>query len=343
MGTITLRRPDDFHVHLRQDYLLTSVLPHTASVFGRALVMPNTKPAILTGEDAKRYYDDIYCLARKQEYRLFNPLMTIQITDATTPEMIVEARKARVVAGKVYPVGVTTNSENGLSSFSTQKIKEVFHAMQEVGMALSLHGEMPDPVFCLDREAEFLKRVLLPIAYTYRHLRIVLEHITTRKAVDEIRLLPKHVAATITGHHLCLTLDDVIGDKLSPHHFCKPIAKRPNDRESILEAATSGEDKFFLGTDSAPHFRGTKECASGCAGVFTAPMILPLLAEVFEQRGALDKLEGFTSVHGAQFYNLSLNDGTITLGKEPFVVEKEYAGVVPFKAGETLSWRVLDA
>lgn len=333
---LIIRKPDDFHCHLRCGYMLDRVLPFTASVFGRAIIMPNTNQPILTDEDVLEYRKKI--LQSRKIYN-FTPLMTIQITDSTTEEIVEKAHQAGAVAGKVYPIGVTTNSGNGVKDFG--KLSNVFKKMQEIGMALLLHGEKPD-VFCLNREKEFLN-ILIEINKKFPELKIVMEHITTRLAVETVKSL-KNVAATITAHHLVLTLDDVVGNLLSPHNFCKPIAKYPKDRAALLEAATSGNPEFFFGSDSAPHWKEDKECSGGCAGIFSAPVAIPLLAEIFEKKDCLNKLENFVSTFGAVFYDLPLNKEKITLVKKNWIVPEKYgtesADIIPFMAGKKLSWQV---
>jgi dihydroorotase len=327
---------------MREGAMLAAVAPHTAAQFGRALVMPNTTEPITTAAQAVRYRHEIMLHTKAT----FEPLMTIKITDRTTPAGILECHGvgSPVVAGKVYPEGVTTNSEDGVKDIGS--LYPVFEAMETVGMVLCLHGEVPedktDPDdWCLDREQKFL-RTFIHIVRTFPKLKVVLEHVTTANAVTVVHELPDNAAATITVHHLFLTHNDLVGGMLKPHNFCKPLAKRPSDRYALVAAATSGSKKFFLGTDSAPHARGKKECASGCAGVFTAPVAMPLLMEVFEKVGApLSHLEQFASTFGAQFYGLSRGEGTLTLEEKPWTVPAEYDGVVPFKAGETLRWQVV--
>jgi dihydroorotase len=334
--SLTLRRPDDLHLHLRDGALLAQVLPHSAAAFGRGLVMPNTEPPVVTGADAERYRKEI--LSVRPDGSPFEPLMTIKIVPSTTPAIVRDAAAAGVVAGKLYPEGVTTNSSDGVRDVLA--LGSVFAAMSDAGLVLCLHGESPD-AFCLDREERFLFEVLPELARSFPDLRIVLEHVSTAAAVDWVQHQPgTNVAATITVHHLLLTLDDVVGGMLAPHHFCKPVAKRPADRAAIVAAAVSGDPRFFLGTDSAPHPRAAKESAHGCAGVFTAPVALPLLATVFEEQGALAALEGFCSVHGAAFYGLPPNPGTVRLVREPWTVPADYDGVVPLNAGSTLPWQV---
>jgi dihydroorotase len=343
MRRITLTRPDDMHVHLREGTMLQAVVKHTAAQFARALVMPNTEEPILTADAALDYYIRI----KEVSPAHFTPLMTIKITDKTTPQLIEQCDSTCVVAGKVYPEGVTTNSEDGVRVVGD--LYPVFEAMEKIGMVLCLHGEVPadpdDPNdWVLDRELKFLAR-FRDIVRTFPKLRVVLEHITTEAAVETVYSLPDNAAATITVHHLLLTHNDLVGGTLKPHYFCKPLAKRPSDRRALLGAATSGNPKFFLGTDSAPHLRGKKECASGCAGVFTAPVAMPLLLALFEEHAsslfALDRLKHFTSVFGARFYGLLQNRDAITLEENSWTVPGEYDGVVPFKAEETLKWRVL--
>jgi len=335
MNELTIRRPDDWHAHLRQDGLL-DVVEYTARHFGRALVMPNTVPPILTAEDAARYRDQI-------SYRWlgggFQPVMTIKITDATTPEMILAAKEAGVIAGKAYPVGVTTGSTDGITDFETKNLNNVFQTMAEVGMVLCIHGEEPE-WHALHAEQGFIMK-FGRLAREFPELKIVLEHASTKHTVGAVNMvLNVNVAATITAHHLLLTFGDVVDAKMHPHNFCKPIAKTPEDKDALIKAATSGNPKFFFGSDSAPHLRTAKENASVPAGCFTAPVALPLLAQIFEDAGALDKLEDFTSRFGAEFYGLPLNEGTVTLVKKPWVVPTLLNGCVPFMAGQELIWRV---
>jgi dihydroorotase len=333
---LTMRRPDDFHVHLRDGWTLKQVVSATAGVFARALVMPNTQPPILDARDAIRYRSEILNAWNRSG---FTPLMTIQIVDATTPETVRTASQAGVVAGKLYPAGVTTNSENGATD--VKALYPVFEEMERVDMALCLHGEEPGE-FCLERESYFLD-ALEQLAGSFPKLRIVLEHLSSREAVETVLALPETVAATITAHHLLLTLDDIVGDKLQPHHFCKPLPKTPLDRAALIEAAVSGDPKFFFGSDSAPHRVPTKECEAGAAGVFSAPSALATLAAVFEDEGGLERLEDFVSGHGARFYGLQPNEGTITLERRPWKVPRRYCDeFVPFMADKTLAWRLAD-
>jgi dihydroorotase len=334
METIRIPPPDDWHVHFREGEMLQNVAGYTTRIFNRALVMPNTNPPVLTATDAMRYRGKIERLAPTS----FTPMMTIQITQQTTPAIVIEAKKAGVIAGKLYPEGVTTNSDNGVRDFTA--LIPVFRAMEDAGMVLSLHGEMPDK-FCLDRERLFLK-VVESIRRSCRHLRIVLEHITTAAAVD---FVTNHdgIAGTITLHHLMLTLDDVVGDKISPHYFCKPIAKRPEDRKALLYVATSGDERFFFGSDSAPHRREDKECAHGCAGIFTAPVVVPLLVQIFTKLGRdiVQHLEPFLCWNGARFYDVELaRHDQLTIVQQPWTVPSEIAGIVPFMTGQILEWQV---
>ncbi len=329
---ITIDRMDDMHVHLREGSLLVNVLPYTARQCGRALVMPNLLEPVVDGAGVFAYRDRILDILATWDLD-FTPLMTIKILPSTTKEMIVGAVKAGAIAGKVYPEGVTTNSSDGAKSMKA--LFPQFSAMQDAGMVLCLHGEDPG-AFCLDREESFLHD-LCDIVTVFPNLKVVLEHVTTAVAVQAIENYGDNVAGTITAHHLMLTLDDVIGGSLNPHAFCKPVAKRPSDRLALRKAATTS-GKFFLGSDSAPHRREKKECSSGCAGVFTAPILAELLAEVFEEEGRLDQLEGFTSKAGGKFYGLPPATGTLTLEKTPQQVPDLYQGVVPMRAGQPLQW-----
>ena len=332
---ITTRCWDDFHVHFLWGELLKLVVPYTARYFRRAMVMPNRTPLVLMAEDCVRYRQEIKAAA-KDVAPDFQPLMTIMIVQSTKPEWIRPAREAGAIAGKAYPVGVTTGAEEGVSDFV--KLSPVFAAMEKEGMVLSLHGEQPGE-FCTDREKFFLPTVKW-LYETFPKLRIVLEHVTTRQAVQLIKNSPDTVAATITAHHLWLTRDDLIGRYMQPHNFCLPEAKRPEDREALREAATSGRPKFFFGSDSAPWPVSQKECAKGRPGVFAALAAPQLAAQMFDQCGALNRLNDFVSVFGARHYGLPPNEGTLTLVKEPMVVPKRVGDVVPFMAGETLEWSV---
>ena len=340
--TIVLRRLDDLHCHFRNGELLREVLPYTTRYAGRAIAMPNTRPdAILTEKDVIRYRDEIRRVLGAKPKDSFEPLMTVEIRDSTTPRMVIRAHRTGAVAGKVYPLGVTTNSDKGLRDFYSQKITETFRAMEDIGMLLLIHGELDqNRTLVTEREKVFLP-TLLSITEQFPNLKIVLEHISTREAVESVRKLGENVAATITAHHLCLTLNDVIGDGIRPHNGCMPMPKSFDDRDALIEAAISGEKKFFLGSDTAPHTRENKECAKGACGVYTAPILPQILAEVFENANALNRLDDFTSRFGAEFYDLPLNEGTITLKKEEWIVPHQIGSVVPFCAGTALRWKLV--
>lgn len=340
---IRIRRPDDFHIHFRRGNLLKMVVPHTARYFGRALVMPNTKPKhIGTGEQALEYRKEIFSALNGFD---FIPLMTIQVTHEMTPEMVRIASQCGVVAGKIYPMGVTTNSENGVTDFNA--LYPVYREMEKIGMVLSLHGESPScNVEGLRKEQNFLP-ILQIIAHDFPKLRIVLEHITTEEAVSVVASLDQNVSATVTVHHLFLELDDVIGYSrrtkgyMQPHHFCKPIAKHRRDRQALIDAVTSGNPKFFYGGDSAPHTESYKEAKDVCAGIFNAPVALPLLAQLFEEQECLEKLDPFVSRFGADFYQIPYNREHIKLVEKEWEVPPIYGEVVPFMAGEKLRWKVV--
>ncbi|MDP3981672.1 MAG: dihydroorotase [Chlamydiota bacterium] len=340
---ITLRRFDDMHCHFRTEELLNEVLPCTVQYASRGVAMPNTRPrAILTAEDVVWYRDEIRRVVdRMPNQHPFESLMTIEIRDNTTPKMIIEAKRAGAVAGKVYPFGVTTNSDEGLRSFVGEEISETFWAMQDAGMLLLLHGELDlDRTLVTKREEAFLPTLSM-LAAKFYDLKIVLEHVSTKAGIKMVKQLGKNVAATITAHHLCLTLNDVIGYGIQPHNACKPMPKDFDDRDALIKAATSGNPKFFLGSDSAPHPRDMKECAKGACGVFSAPVLPAVLAEVFEQAEKLKRLEDFTSRFGAEFYGLPLNKGSITLAKSEWTVPEQIASVVPFRSGTKLLWQLL--
>ena len=340
--TLTIRRPDDWHLHLRDGDAMTAVLPDSARRFARAIVMPNLKPAVRTTHQALDYRERI--LAALPDGLAFEPLMTLYLTEDTPPEEIARAKLSGRVAGvKLYPAGATTHSDEGVT-----RISRCFHTlerMQELGMPLLVHGEVTDPVIDIfDRERAFIEDVLGPLVDRFPELKIVLEHITTRDAVQYVEITGTRIAATITAHHLLMNRNALFLGGIRPHHYCLPVLKREADREALVEAATSGNPKFFLGTDSAPHALGTKETACGCAGIYTAHAALELYAVAFEEAGALDKLEGFASVHGPQFYGLPVNEGTITLVREGWDVPERLAygdsELVPLRAGERLPWRL---
>lgn len=340
---ITLRRFDDMHCHFRRNLLLNEVLPFTVQYAGRGLAMPNTRPrAILTGKDVIWYHDEIQQVLDEMPIRYpFKPLMTIEVRDNTTPKMIIEARHAGAVAGKVYPLGVTTNSDEGLRDFFSERISETFRAMQDVGMFLLIHGELDQERTLVTKREEVFLPILLTLAEKFPNLKIVLEHVSTKTAIRTVEQLGENIAATITAHHLCLTLNDVIGYGIQPHHGCMPMPKDFDDRDALIEAATSGNSKFFLGSDSAPHVQEKKECAKGACGIYTAPVLPQLLVGIFENAGCFNRLEDFTSRFGADFYSLPLNKGSITLIKTEWVVPKQIGSVVPFRAGTKLQWQLL--
>jgi dihydroorotase len=342
---ITLTRPDDWHLHLRDGALMASVLPDSARRFARAIVMPNLRPPVTTTAQAAAYRERI--LAALPAGMRFEPLMTLYLTDNTRPEEIRTARASGFVHGvKYYPAGATTNSDSGVTDIA--KCHGTLAAMEEVGMPLLVHGEVTDPaVDVFDREAVFIDTVLLPLLGRFPRLRVVLEHITTRHAVDFVRGAPDHVAATVTAHHLLYSRNAMFAGGIRPHMYCLPVLKREAHRAALLAAATSGSPKFFLGTDSAPHARNTKEAGCGCAGIYTAHAAIEFYAEAFESAGALSRLEAFASFHGADFYGLPRNTDTITLVKEAWTAPAEIAfgdgTLVPMRAGEAIAWRLATA
>lgn len=331
---LNLRAPDDFHVHLRDGELLRGVCRYTSGTFRRALVMPNLTPPVRTGYDVAKYKDRIMA-AHRSDREPFTPLMTFKIMPGMLANEVTTCVAAGAVAGKLYPEGVTTNSEDGVKSF--HDVEHVFAELERLGAVLCLHGETPG-VFCMDREKAFLHD-LRKIVNDFPKLRIVLEHVTTIEAVQAVLAGPDTLAATVTVHHLVTTLDDVVGGMLNPHNFCKPIPKRPEDMWALRHAVFDGSPKFFLGTDSAPHLVGTKECASGCAGVFSAPCAMETLLELFEDAQVNEGvLEAFTAQNGARFYGLPQNQETVAFSRRPCFVPAVIAGVVPFRAGQELRW-----
>ena len=342
MQRLTLTCPDDWHLHLRDGALMQSVLPDTARQFARAIVMPNLRPPVTVTEQAQAYRERI--LAALPAGAKFEPLMTLYLTDNTTAQEIRCARESGIIhAVKLYPAGATTNSDAGVTDI--RKAYPALEEMQRCGMPLLVHGEVTEPaVDIFDREAVFIERVLIPLLRDLPQLRVVFEHITTRDAVQFVTDAPDTVAATITAHHLLYNRNALFSGGLRPHYFCLPVLKRETHREALGIAAVSGNPKFFLGTDSAPHAQHTKETACGCAGIYTAHAALELYAEAFEQLGALDRLEGFASFHGADFYRLPRNTGKITLRKESWQVPDSLAlgehRLVPLRAGETMEWRI---
>ncbi|MEZ8140799.1 dihydroorotase [Enterovibrio sp. FF113] len=340
MTTLTITRPDDWHVHLRDGEVLTNTVHDISRYNGRALIMPNTVPPVTNTEMALAYRDRI--MAEKPSAQ-FEPLMALYLTDNTTREEIQKAKQAGVVAAKLYPAGATTNSDSGVTS--ARNIYPVLEAMQEVGMLLLIHGEVTThDVDIFDREKAFLDTVLAPIVNDFPELKIVLEHITTADAATFVKNANDNVAATITAHHLMYNRNHMLVGGIKPHFYCLPILKRNTHQKALVEAATSGNKKFFLGTDSAPHAKGAKEAACGCAGSYTAHAALELYAEVFEQEGKLDNLEAFASFNGPDFYGLPRNSDTVTLTKEEWAVPDTMPFgsdiVVPIRGGESINWKV---
>jgi dihydroorotase len=343
MTRITLRRPDDMHLHLRDGAMLKAVLPESARHFARAIVMPNLVSPVVTAADAAAYRDRI--LAVLPEGTAFEPLMTLYLTEATDAGDVARAAASGLVkAVKLYPAGATTNSQSGVRDFD--KVRGVLEKMAEIGLPLCVHGEVADPaVDIFDREAVFIDRVLDPIRRKTPGLRVVMEHITTTDGVDYVRSQGADLGATITTHHLVINRNHILAGGIRPHYYCLPVAKREEHRLALRKAATSGEARFFLGTDSAPHPDHLKEHACGCAGCFTATNTLSILAHVFEEEGALSRLEGFTSANGAGFYGLPPNKGTVTLTKGdpvtyPAKIETGAGTVTVFDPGFSLCWHV---
>ena len=342
MDRIELLRPDDWHLHLRDGAAMASILPDTARRFARAIVMPNLKPAVRTTQQALEYRERI--LAALPQGARFEPLMTLYLTDDTPPEEIMRAKASGRVHGvKLYPAGATTHSDEGVT-----RLSRCFHAlekMQEVGMPLLVHGEATDPeVDVFDREKAFIDQTLGPLVDRFPGLKIVLEHVTTRDAVQYVEITGQNIAATITAHHLLMNRNALFLGGIRPHHYCLPVLKREEHREALVEAATSGNPKFFLGTDSAPHARSAKEATCGCAGIYTAHAGIELYAIAFEEAGALDRLEGFASRFGPRFYGLPTNSDGITLVRESWAVPQSIAygaeTLVPMRAGESVPWKL---
>ncbi|MDO8414015.1 MAG: dihydroorotase [Gallionellaceae bacterium] len=339
---LILTRPDDWHLHLRDGALMQAVLPDTARQFARAIIMPNLKPPVTTTEQALAYRARI--LAALPASMLFEPLMTLYLTDNTNAQEIRSAKQSGMVhAVKYYPAGATTHSDAGVTDL--RKTYAALEEMQRCGMPLLVHGEVTDPdVDVFDRESVFIARVLQPLLRDFPNLRVVFEHITTADAAQFVAEAPEHIAATLTAHHLLYNRNAMFKGGIRPHYYCLPVLKRETHREALIMAATSGNKKFFLGTDSAPHAQHTKETACGCAGIYTAHAAIELYAEAFEQAGALDKLEGFASFYGADFYGLPRNTRNITLRKQEWVVPAtmglgEY-NLVPLRAGEKMNWKL---
>lgn len=343
MNRLTIIRPDDWHLHLRDGDVLRAVLPDTASRFGRAIVMPNLRPPVTSTALAQAYRERI--LQALPAGRRFEPLMTLYLTDNTPPQEIATAKASGIVHGvKLYPAGATTNSDSGVTDID--KCHKTLEAMQQHGMPLLVHAEVTDAdVDVFDRERVFIERHMAPLLKHFPELRIVFEHITTRDAAQFVASAPAHVGATITAHHLLMNRNAMFTGGMRPHHYCLPVLKREQHRQALLAAAISGSPKFFLGTDSAPHPKSAKESACGCAGVYTAHAAIELYAEAFEQAGALDKLEAFASFYGADFYNLPRNSERITLEKQAWTVADELPlaeqTIVPLRAGQQIGWRLL--
>ncbi|MGL1901472.1 MAG: dihydroorotase [Fibrobacterales bacterium] len=329
-NSITLIKPDDLHLHIRQGEPLINYVNETARQFKRAVIMPNTLPPIITPEGLEEYRSFIL-----EHTDGFEPLMTFKLIPGMEISAIADFKECNVIAGKYYPAGATTNAEDGATNI--KQLYPLFEEMERLDMVLSIHGEDPN-VLCIDREEAFLPS-LQDLVDTFPKLRIVLEHVSSAAAIKKVQELPDTVVATITVHHLFITLDDVIKN---PHNLCMPIAKRASDRDAIASAALSGNNKFFFGSDSAPHPKTSKECSSISAGVYTAPAALPLLVEFFDQNDALDLLENFCSVFGAQYYGIPQNSETITLKKTLHKIPEICYGVVPFMAGETVRWKIDD-
>ena len=338
--TLTITRPDDWHLHVRDGAALASVVPHTAAQFGRAIIMPNLRPPVTTTVQALSYKERI--AQAVPAAMAFEPLMTLYLTDVTPPDEIARAAEAGIVALKLYPAGATTNSDAGVTDI--RKTYKTLEAMQRAGLKLLVHGEVTDSEIDLfDREAVFIDRVMAPLRKDFPELKVVFEHITTKEAAQYVADADAHTAATITAHHLLYNRNAIFLGGIRPHYYCLPVLKREVHRQALVQAATSGSPKFFLGTDSAPHPARLKEHPCGCAGCYTALTALELYAEAFEAAGALDKLEGFASFFGADFYGLPRNSGRITLRKEKWMVPDEVAFgeavVKPLRGGEALVWR----
>lgn len=341
MDAITLTRPDDWHLHLRDGQALEAVVGHTAAQMGRAIIMPNLTPPITTTGQAVAYHQRI--LAALPSGSRFEPLMTLYLTDTTPPEEVERAVNSGIVkAFKLYPAGATTNSDSGVTDLN--HCDATIAALAEAGMPLLMHGEVTDSdIDIFDREAVFIERVLTPLLARHPTLKVVFEHITTQQAAEFVAQASDNVAATITAHHLLFNRNKMLVGGIRPHYYCLPILKREQHRQALLKAATSGSGKFFLGTDSAPHAQSAKESSCGCAGAYTAPAAIELYATAFEEAGALAALEGFASLNGPRFYGLPANDETITLVRRPQTLPEgyPYAGgesIIPLLAGETLEW-----
>lgn len=343
--TLTIIQPDDFHLHLRDGDVLQSTAPQAARQFHRAIIMPNLKPPVITTEQAGAYRQRI--LAQLPQDTAFQPLMTLYLTDNTPPEEIRKAKESGFVHGvKLYPAGATTNSDDGVTSLS--KCMATLEEMQKQGMPLLMHGEVTDPdVDIFDREAVFIDKVLIPLRKDLPDLKIVFEHITTKSAAEYVTDAEGFIGATITPQHLLFNRNHLLVGGIHPHYYCLPILKREENRQALLKAVTQKNQRFFAGTDSAPHAKGTKENACGCAGCYSASHAIELYATVFEQQGALEHLEWFTSINGPKFYNLAVNRTTVTLEKRSWQIPEALPfgndRVVPLMAGETLGWKLVQS
>jgi dihydroorotase len=342
MSSLTLIRPDDWHLHVRDGAHMSSVVPFTAQQFARAVIMPNLKPPVTTLAQAAAYRDRI--LAAVPTGRVFQPLMSLYLTDTMSPQEILAAKASGFIVGaKLYPAGATTNSDAGVTAIG--KIFPALAAMEECGLVFQVHGEVTDgDIDVFDRECVFIDRVLARIAERFPQLKIVFEHVTTREAVQFVTSARAGIGATVTPQHLLLNRNALFQGGIRPHHYCLPVLKRERDRRALIEAATSDDPRFFLGTDSAPHARHTKETTCGCAGIFSAHAAIELYAEAFEEAGGLERLEAFASLRGPDFYGLPRNTDRITLVREPWQVPSSYAfaadQLVPFRAGEMLNWKM---
>lgn len=342
MDSITIIRPDDWHLHVRDGDVLKDIIPHTAERFARAIIMPNLKPPVTTTEQAQAYQQRI--LGAVPAGLNFKPLMTLYLTDNMSADEISKAKDSGVVyAVKYYPAGATTNSDAGVTDL--KKTYSVLERMQKLEMPLLIHGEVTEPsIDVFDREAVFIEDILKPLIKDFPNLKIVLEHITTAQAVEFVSAASSNIAATITPHHLLYNRNQMFQGGIKPHYYCLPILKREKHRQALIKAATSGNPKFFLGTDSAPHPQSKKETACGCAGMYSAHAAIEMYAEVFEKENALDKLEGFASLYGPQFYKLAINTDKISLVKQPHKLPAAYQfgneTLIPLKAGETIQWKL---
>jgi len=347
--TITITRPDDWHLHVRDGAVLNDVLAHTAAQFGRAIIMPNLKPPVTTVDLAKAYEARIQKALKQLGISHFSPLMTLYLTDNTSADEVKKASENNIIGFKLYPAGATTNSDGGVTDI--KKAYPALEVMQRFSVPLLIHGEVTEQAIDIfDREAVFIDRILDPIRKDFPELRIVFEHITTKQAVEYVRDADTQrfakIAATVTPQHLLYNRNSIFSGGLRTHYYCLPVLKREEHRQAIVNIVASGNSRFFLGTDSAPHPKGAKESACGCAGCYTAWHAMSLYAEVFEQAGALDKLEGFASIYGPEFYGLPLNQGTLKLRRQTIQIPAEFPFgdevVVPLRAGETTQWALVE-